>query len=292
MKIALTGSSGLVGSALVSSLLNAGHEVVRLKRPEQWDPDSGTIDASVLSGSDAVVHLAGENIASGRWTAARKQRIHDSRVNGTKLIAETISRIDPPPRVLVSASATGYYGNRGSEVLREESPSGRGFLSEVCRQWEAATGAATRKGVRVVHLRTGLVLSTHGGGALGKMLLPFKLGLGGKIGSGSQYWSWISLDDVCGVIVHCIQAAGLHGPVNTVSPSPVTNLEFTKTLGRVLGRPTIFPLPALAARLAFGEMADALLLSSARVEPTKLIASRFVFKHKELEPTLRYLLDN
>ena len=280
-----------MGSALVSSLQSAGHEVVRLKRPEQWDPDSGTIDSSVLSGSDAVVHLAGENIASGKWTAARKQRIHDSRVNGTKLIAETISRIDPPPRVLVSASATGYYGNRGSEVLREESPSGRGFLSEVCRQWEAATVAATRKGVRVVHLRTGLVLSTHGG-ALGKMLLPFKFGLGGKIGSGSQYWSWISLDDVCGVIVHCIQAAGLHGPVNTVSPSPVTNLEFTKTVGRVLGRPTIFPLPAFAARLAFGEMADALLLSSARVEPTKLIASRFVFKHKELEPTLRYLLDN
>jgi len=280
-----------VGSALVSSLQSAGHEVVRLKRPEQWDPDSGTIDSSVLSGSDAVVHLAGENIASGKWTAARKQRIHDSRVNGTKLIAETISRIDPPPRVLVSASATGYYGNRGSEVLREESPSGRGFLSEVCRQWEAQTGAATRKGVRVVHLRTGLVLSTHGG-ALGKMLLPFKLGLGGKIGSGNQYWSWISLDDVCGVIVHCIQAAGLHGPVNTVSPSPVTNLEFTKTLGRVLGRPTVFPLPAFAARLAFGEMADALLLSSARVEPTKLIASRFVFKHKELEPTLQYLLGN
>jgi uncharacterized protein len=280
-----------VGSALVSSLQSAGHEVVRLKRPEQWDPDGGTIDASVLSGSDAFVHLAGENIASGKWTAARKQRIHDSRVNGTKLIAETISRIDPPPRVLVSASATGYYGNRGSEVLREESPSGRGFLSEVCRQWEAQTGAATRKGVRVVHLRTGLVLSTHGG-ALGKMLLPFKLGLGGKIGSGNQYWSWISLDDVCGVIVHCIQAAGLHGPVNTVSPSPVTNLEFTKTLGRVLGRPTVFPLPAFAARLAFGEMADALLLSSARVEPTKLIASRFVFKHKELEPTLQYLFDN
>ena len=291
MRIALTGSSGLVGSALVSSLQSAGHEVVRLKRPEQWDPDSGTIDSSVLSGSDAVVHLAGENIASGKWTAARKQRIHDSRVNGTKLIAETISRIDPPPRVLVSASATGYYGNRGSKVLREESPSGRGFLSEVCRQWEAATVAATRKGVRVVHLRTGLVLSTHGG-ALGKMLLPFKFGLAGKIGSGNQYWSWISLDDVCGIIVHCIQAAGLHGPVNTVSPSPVTNLQFTKTLGRVLGRPTLFPLPAFAARLAFGEMADALLLSSARVEPTKLIASRFVFKHKELEPTLRYLLDN
>jgi len=289
MRIAVTGSSGLVGSALVPSLLSAGHEVVRLKRPEQWDPDRRTIDASVFSHADAVVHLAGENIASGRWTAARKQQILDSRVNGTKLIAETISRIDPPPRVLVSASATGYYGDRGSEVLREESPSGNGFLAEVCRQWEAATAAATRQGVRVVYLRTGLVLSPHGG-AIGKMLFPFKLGVGGKIGSGNQYWSWISLDDVCGAIVHCMQASGLHGPVNTVSPAPVTNFEFTKILGRVLGRPTIFPLPAFAARLAFGEMGDALLLASARVEPTKLVASRFVFKHKELEPTLRYLL--
>src|SRR5262249_18609370 len=243
----------------------------------------------VLSGCAAVVHLAGENIALGRWTAARKQRIHDSRVNGTRLIAETISRIDPPPQVFVSASAIGYYGDRGREILREESPAGTGFLSEVCREWEAATGPATRKGVRVVHLRTGLVLSAHGG-PLGKMLFPFKSGLGGKIGSGHQYWSWIALDDVCSIILHCIQATGLHGPVNTVSPSPVTNMEFTKTLGRVLGRPTIFPLPALAARLAFGEMADALMLASARVEPAKLIASRFVFKHKELEPTLRYLL--
>jgi len=289
MRIAVTGSSGLVGSALVPSLLSAGHEVVRLKRPAQWDPAGRTVHASVFSGADAVVHLAGENIASGRWTAARKQQILDSRVDGTKLIAETISRLDPPPRVLVSASATGYYGDRGSEILREESASGNDFLSEVCRQWEAATGAATRQGVRVVHLRTGLVLSAHGG-AIGKMLFPFKFGVGGKIGSGNQYWSWISLDDVCGAIVHCIQAAGLHGPVNIVSPSPVTNFEFTKTLGRILRRPTIFPLPVFAARLAFGEMADALLLASARVEPTKLIASRFVFKHKELEPTLQYLL--
>jgi len=289
MKIAVTGSSGLVGSALVSLLTKSGHDVVRLKRPEHWDPVTRTVNGSVFAGADAVVHLAGENIASGRWTAARKQRIRDSRTAGTKLIAEAISRIDPPPQVLVSASAIGYYGDRGEEVLREDSPSGTGFLADVCRQWEAATDAATRKGIRVVHLRTGLVLSTKGG-AMGKMLLPFKFGVGGKIGSGHQYWSWISLDDVCGVIVHCIQASGLHGPVNTVSPSPVTNLEFTKTLGRVLGRPTIFPLPAFAARLALGEMAVALLLSSARVEPTKLLASRFVYKHKELEPTLKHLL--
>ena len=289
MKIAVTGSSVLVGSALVPFLMKSGHDIVRLKRPEQWDLESRTVNASVFSGADAVVHLAGENIAAGRWTAARKQRIRDSRTIGTKLIAEAISRIDPPPQVLVSASAIGYYGDRGEELLREESPSGTGFLADVCRQWEAATDAATRKGIRVVHLRIGVVLSEKGG-ALEKMLLPFKVGVGGKIGSGHQHWSWISLEDVCGVIVHCIQASGLHGPVNTVSPSPVTNLEFTKTLGRVLGRPTIFPLPAVAARLALGEMADALLLSSARVEPIKLLGSRFVYKHKELEPTLRHLL--
>jgi hypothetical protein len=246
------------------------------------------VDTSALSGADAIVHLAGENIASGRWTAARKERIRDSRVNGTRLIAESIARMDRPPQVLISASAIGYYGDCGRELLREESPAGAGFLAEVCRQWEAATDAATRKGVRVVHLRTGIVLSAKGG-AMGKMLLPFKLGLGGKIGSGDQYWSWISLDDVSGAIVHCIQAAGLHGPVNIVSPSPVTNFEFTKTLGRVLGRPTVFPIPAFAARLALGEMADPLLLASARVEPAKLLASRFVFRHRELEPTLRYL---
>jgi uncharacterized protein (TIGR01777 family) len=289
MKIAVTGSSGLVGSALVSLLQKMGHDVVRLKRPEHWDIETRTVNTSVFSGANAVVHLAGESIASGRWTAARKQRIRDSRTIGTKLIAETISRIDPSPHVLVSASAIGYYGDRGDELLREESPSGTGFLADVCRQWESATEAATRKGIRVVHLRTGLVLSAKGG-AMGKMLLPFKFGIGGKIGSGHQYWSWISLDDICAVIVHCIDAPGLHGPVNAVSPSPVTNLEFTKTLGRVLGRPTIFPLPAFAARLVLGEMADALLLSSARVEPSKLMASRFVYKHKELEPTLKYLL--
>ena len=289
MRIAVTGSSGLVGSALVSSLENTGHDVVRLKRPDHWDLETRTVNTSAFSGANAVVHLAGENIASGRWTAARKARIRDSRTIGTKLIAETISRIDPPPHVLVSASAIGYYGDRGDELLREDSPSGTGFLADVCRQWESATDAATRKGIRVVHLRIGLVLSAKGG-AMAKMLLPFKFGVGGKIGSGHQYWSWISLDDLCAVIVHCIDASGLHGPVNGVSPSPVTNLEFTKTLGRVLGRPTIFPLPAFAARLVLGEMADALVLSSARVEPSKLIASRFVYKNKELEPTLKYLL--
>jgi uncharacterized protein (TIGR01777 family) len=289
MKIVVTGATGLVGSKLVPFLTSAGHSVVRLGRPADWDPEQGTIDASRLNGIDAVVHLAGESIASGRWTSARKARIRDSRVKGTRLIAETLARVERPPQVLVSASAIGYYGDRGSEVLREDSAPGSGFLADVCRQWEAATDPATRKGIRVVHLRSGLVLSARGG-ALGKMLLPFKMGVGGKIGSGEQYWSWISIDDLCGAILHCIQAAGVHGPVNTVSPSPLTNAEFTKCLGRVLSRPTLFPMPAFAARLVLGEMADALLLASARVEPAKLASSRFTFKHRDLEPTLRHLL--
>ena len=289
MKIAMTGSSGLVGSALMPILISAGHNVVALKRPHDWNPDQGTVNLSAFSGVEALIHLAGENIASGRWTAAKKQRVLDSRTKGTRLISETISRMEKPPQVLVSASAIGYYGDRGDEVLIEDSAPGKGFLAEVCSQWEAATDPATRRGIRVVHLRIGLVLSPNGG-ALGKMLLPFKLGLGGRIGSGKQFWSWISLDDLCGAIVHCTQATGLHGPVNIVSPTPVTNSEFTKSLGRALGRPTIFPVPTFVLRTALGEMADALVLASARVEPTKLTASRFVFRHTELNSTLRYLL--
>jgi len=289
MKVFITGSSGLVGSALVPFLTQSGHEVVRLIRPTHWDPEKGTIDRSFLDGVEAVVNLAGENIAAGRWTAARKSRIRDSRVKGTKLLSETLGKLEPPPSVLVSASATGYYGNRGSELLSEESGAGEGFLPEVCRQWEAATDAATRAGIRVVHLRLGLVLSGEGG-ALGKMLLPFKLGLGGRIGSGNQYWSWISIHDISAAILHAIQANGLHGPVNAVSPTPVTNAEFTKILGRVLSRPTIFPMPEFAARIALGEMADALLLASARVEPAKLVASRFGFRHRELEGALRAVM--
>jgi uncharacterized protein (TIGR01777 family) len=289
MKIALTGSTGLVGSALVLLLAKQGHDVVKMARPAKWDPEKGTIDTITLSGTDAIVHLAGENIAVGRWTVAQKARIRDSRIKGTKLIADTLSRLQNPPQVLISASAIGYYGDRGGELLQEDSAPGTGFLADVCRQWEAATDSATRKGIRVVHLRIGVVLSQNGG-ALQKMLFPFRIGIGGKIGSGRQYWSWIALDDLCAVIVHCIHAAGLHGPVNAVSPLPVTNLEFTKVLGRVLHRPTIFPLPAFAARIILGEMADALLLASARVEPAKLLGSRFVFQHKDLEATLAALL--
>jgi uncharacterized protein (TIGR01777 family) len=289
MKVAVTGSTGLVGSALISVLAGAGHDVIRLRRPVQWDPEKGFVDAAAIRNVDAIVHLAGESIASGRWTSARKKRIRDSRVQGTRLLADAIGRLQPLPKVFVSASAIGYYGDRGDELLREDSSAGQGFLPDVCKQWEAATDPATRAGVRVVHLRTGLVLSAKGG-ALRKMLTPFKLGVGGVIGSGRQYWSWISIDDVCGAILHCIHASTVHGPVNIVAPSPTTNAEFTKTLGRVLGRPTIFPMPAFAARLALGEMADELLLASARVEPAKLLASRFVFRHRELDAALRSVL--
>src|SRR5436190_11488614 len=208
MTIALPGSAGPVCSALVALLGGMGHAVVRLARPRQWDPDKRTVDIAAFKGVDAIVHLAGENIAGGRWTASRKDRILQSRVKGTKLIAETAGRLESPPQVLVSASAIGYYGDRGSEVLTEESAAGTGFLPDVCRQWETATDAATRKGIRVVHLRTGIVLSGQGG-ALGKMLLPFKMGVGGKIGSGNQYWSWISIDDMCAGILHCILASTL-----------------------------------------------------------------------------------
>jgi uncharacterized protein (TIGR01777 family) len=289
MRIAVTGSTGLIGSALTPLLEKAGHEVTRLRRPAHWNPENSTVDLSAFRGLDVLVHLAGENIAGGRWTPGRKRRIRDSRISGTKLIADTLSKSDSPPQVLISASAIGYYGNRGDEILQEASEPGTGFLAEVCQQWEAATATATRAGIRVVHLRLGIVLSRKGG-ALSKMLLPFKFGAGGRIGSGLQYWSWISLEDVCGVVEHCIQATGLHGPVNAVSPLAVTNLEFTKCLGRALRRPTVFPLPSFAARLALGEMADALLLASARVEPAKLLASRFVFRHRDLGSALQALL--
>ena len=295
MRIAITGSTGMVATALLPILRRAGHEVIPVVRDKgkagsiYWDPSIGEIDTASLEGIDATVHLAGENIASGRWTAAKKKRIQDSRVKGTRLISESLARLQRLPKVIVSASAIGYYGDRGKEVLREDSTPGQGFLSQVCREWEAATDPAARKGIRVIHLRFGIILSSRGG-ALSKMLLPFKMGVGGRIGSGNQYMSWISLDDVCGVILHCMETTGLQGAVNTVSPTPVTNAEFTRALGRALSRPAIFPLPAFAARIVLGEMADDLLLSSARVDPVKLQATRYRFRHTDLEPTLKYLL--
>jgi uncharacterized protein len=300
MKVLVTGSTGFVGSALVPFLTTGGHTVTRLLRPGsaqatlhgpvlEWNPAKGELAAAAMEGMEAVIHLAGENIAAGRWTAERRARIRDSRVGGTRLLAETLARMAKPPNTLVCASAVGYYGNRGQERLTEQSAPGVGFLAEVCKAWEAAAQPAAARGIRVVHLRLGIVLSPAGG-ALARMLLPFRFGVGGVIGDGRQYMSWISLDDLVAVIHHAAVNDALRGAVNAVSPAPVTNREFTKTLGRVLGRPTIFPLPAFAARLALGEMADELLLSSTRVEPQKLMAGGFHFHHSDLEGALRHLL--
>jgi len=295
VKILVTGASGFIGTALIRHLAANGHEPLPLGRSRStanavvWNPETGEIEAEKLTGTDAVIHLAGENIAAGRWTAAKKQRLIDSRLKGTHLIAETISKMARPPSALVSASAVGYYGDRGNEILREESTPGRGFLADLCVQWEAATEPATRKGIRVVHPRLGIVLARHGG-VLGKMLLPFKLGVGGKVGTGKQYMSWITLEDLCSILLYCAQASNLHGPVNAVTPNPVTNLEFTKALGNAVSRPTILPLPAFVARTALGEMADELLLYSARVEPRKLNNARFGFRHPELGAALKSIV--
>ena len=296
MHIAVTGSRGLVGSVLVPSLAGAGHRVTRMIRATPagpgevaWDPARGLADAAPLDGEDAVVHLAGANIAAGRWTPARKAEIRQSRVGGTRTLCEALGRLAHPPRVLVSASAVGYYGNRGAEALTEESAAGTGFLAGVCREWEAATEPAVRVGVRVVSLRFGMIL-TPAGGALAKMLLPFKLGAGGRIGSGGQFMSWIAVDDAIGAIHHALGEESVRGPVNAVAPAPVSNAEFTRTLARVLRRPAVFPLPAFAVRLLFGEMADALLLGSARVVPARLQAAGYGFRFPELEGAIRHLL--
>jgi hypothetical protein len=302
MKIIVTGSTGLVGRSLVRSLLAGGHQVTRMVRGAsqtadaqatttdvRWDVDAGRVEEpSALEGHDAVVHLAGESV-SEKWTPERKRRILESRVRGTRLISETVAALERRPRVLVSASAIGFYGDRGEEVLTEASASGGDFLSEVCREWEKATLAASQAGVRVVNLRIGIVLSAEGG-ALPKMLTPFKFGVGGRIGSGRQYMSWIDLDDLVGVIRHAIENDSLRGAVNTVAPQPVTNAQFTETLGRVLGRPTLFPVPAFAVKLAFGEMGETLLLGGQRVEPAQLKASGYKFAYTNLEDSLRHVL--
>ncbi len=299
MKVAVTGATGLVGSALVPFLLGGGHEVVSLRRVSanrgadgdapSWDPETGALSAGVLDGLDAVVHLAGENIAGGRWTVARKAGIRDSRVDGTRRLAQALAASPRPPQTLIVASAIGFYGDRGDEELDESSPLGDGFLPEVCQAWEAAAAPAREAGIRVVHLRIGIVL-TAAGGALGQMLFPFRMGVGGVIGTGRQYMSWVALDDVLGGVLHALRADDLAGAINMVAPQPVTNAQFTKTLGRVLRRPTILPLPAFGARLAFGEMADALLLASTRVNPTRLQEGGFEFGFPDLEEALRHVL--
>ncbi len=297
LHILVTGSTGFVGSALVPFLAAGGHRITRLVRttPEhgiaevQWDPEAGVMDIARLEGLDAVVHLAGENIATGRWTAEKKVKIHDSRVGGTRLLCDSLAGLKQPPKVLVCASAIGYYGDRGDELLTEESASGTGFLAGVCREWEAAAKPAVQKGIRVVHPRFGMVLS-GAGGALARLLQPFKMGLGGVLGTGHQYISWIALDDLLGVIVHALTTEALQGPVNAVTPNPVTNQEFTRTLGRILSRFTPFAMPAVAARLTFGEIADELLLASQRVQPTRLLATGYRFRYPDLEGALRHSL--
>ncbi|HEY6290738.1 MAG TPA: TIGR01777 family oxidoreductase [Terriglobia bacterium] len=297
MRIAVTGSSGLVGSGLLPFLAAQGHSVTRVVRPGTrpgpdqvvWDPDAGRIDPAAIGGFDGVVHLAGENIAGARWTSERKTLIRGSRVKSTRLLAGTLAKLSRPPRVLISASATGYYGDRGDELLTEDSPPGAGFPPELCRDWEDAAETAAQNGIRTVILRIGVVLSPAGG-ALARMLPPFKAGLGGPVGSGRQYMSWIALDDVAGVIHHALVNASLVGPVNAVAPESVTNREFTRTLGRVLERPAFFAVPPFVLRLAFGEMADALLLASVRAVPAKLEASGYQFLYPELEGALRHVL--
>jgi uncharacterized protein (TIGR01777 family) len=297
LRVAVTGATGFVGSALVPALAAAGHRVDRVsRRPPrpgttdiQWDPARGQLDARALEGVDAVVHLAGESVAAGRWTAAVKERIRRSRVEGTRLLAETLGRLTRRPAVLVAASAVGYYGNRGEEPLTEDSPPGTGFLPDVARAWEAAADPARAAGIRVVHPRLGLVLAGQGG-ALPRMLLPFRLGVGGVIGSGRQYWSWIVLADVVRVIELALVLERLAGPVNAVAPAPVTNREFTRAVGQVLGRPTLLPLPATAVRLLMGEMGQALLLDSAHALPRRLERAGFGFRYPALESALRAVL--
>lgn len=295
MRIAITGASGLVGTALVPLLKGGGHEIVRLVRgtpghgEHQWSPDRGIADVAALGPIDAVIHLAGESVAAARWSPAVKARIRDSRVGPTRALARSLADAPLRPRVLVSASAIGYYGSRGDQPLTEASGPGRGFLADVCREWEAATTPAADAGIRVVQSRFGIILDARGG-ALGKMRLPFSLGLGGPLGSGTQYYSWVSMEDVCGALLFALTHDQLKGPVNVTSPQPVTNAEFTRTLGRVLRRPAVIPVPAFALTALFGELAQAELLGSRRVLPAALQSAGFIFLLPSLEDALRHTL--
>jgi uncharacterized protein len=295
MRVLVSGASGLVGRHLCRALEGRHAEIVRLVRREprsadevRWDPSGGRLDGSSIERFDAVVHLAGETVA-GRWSDTKKRGIFDSRVHGTKLLAETLAALRDPPPVLVSASGVGFYGAAGDTVLNESSPGGNGYLADVSRAWEAATAPAAMRGIRVVHARLGLVLAKDGG-ALAQMLPLFRLGLGGRLGDGRQWMSWIDVDDLVEVLLFVIDHAAVSGAVNAVAPHPVRNDEFTATLGRVLGRPTLLAVPAFALRLALGEAADEMLLGSTRVEPQVLERLGFAFRHPELEGSLQHLL--
>ena len=292
MRIAIAGASGLVGAAISPQLEAEGHDVVRLVRSSprpgelEWHPNQDTIEPAKLEGFDALINLAGENVAEGRWTEEKKKKIHDSRVHGTHLLSEAIAKLTTKPRVFLCASATGIYGDRGDETLDEQSESGGGFLAGVCREWEMATEPAHRASVRVVNLRFGPILA-RAGGMLEKMLTPFKMGLGGKVGSGKQYISWVALDDVVAALKLALENESIRGPLNIVSPKPVTNERFTRALGEALSRPTVMSMPAFAARLAFGEMADEMLLVSQRVVPKRLNTAGFAFQNPDLESAIR-----
>jgi uncharacterized protein (TIGR01777 family) len=294
MRVLISGASGPIGAVLLRALKTRGCTATRLVRDGasgsdqiSWNP-AQPLSPDSVSGFDVVIHLAGESIV-GRWTGAKKRRILDSRRQGTAHLAEAVAKAAHRPRVFISASAVGYFGDRGEEILREESASGSGFLAEVCRQWEAAVQPVAAAGIRAVQMRLGVVMSSEGG-ALQKMLLPFRLGLGGRLGDGRQWWSWVSADDVAGAVQHVMDHEELQGPVNTVSPNPVTNVEFTKSLAAVLKRPAIFPMPEFAVRLVFGEMGEELFLASERVAPAKLTASGYQFKRPELREALEAIL--
>jgi len=296
MDVVVTGSRGLIGTALGTALRRAGHRLVPMVRSQPagdeigWDPEHGRIDAGGLEGVGAVVHLAGEGIGAKRWDDAQKARIKESRVRGTALLAETLAKLNRRPKVLLSGSAVGIYGDRGDDVLTESSRPGEGFLAEVCVDWEAAAAPAKDAGIRVCHLRTGIVLSATGG-ALAKMLKPFRLGVGGRLGSGRQWMSWISIDDEAGAIVHLLDDAAPAGAVNLTAPNPVTNADFTAALGRALRRPAVLPVPAIALKAALGgEMAHELLLDSQRALPTRLLDSGYTFVHPEVGDALGAVL--
>ena len=295
MRVAVTGSHGLIGSAVVSALGARGDRVVRVVRegaggPDEvtWQPATGHIDAARLNGIDAAVHFAGESLAA-RWTPERRAAIRESRLRGTGLLAQALAGLPSRPRVLVSASAVGYYGSRGDEVLTEASAPGTGFLAELCREWEAAAGAARSAGIRVVHPRFGIVLAEQGG-ILAKIAPIFRLGAGGPLASGRQYLPWVAIDDAVGAVLLALERGSIAGPVNVVAPQAVTNREFTAALGRAVGRPAVLPVPAAALRAMFGDMADEALLASQRVEPALLRAEGYDFRFGELERALRHVL--